>query len=91
MAKIPGTDKEFSIEISKVAKFDVEVDVFFAKASKIDVLVGMDPSLVKQELEVITSDEIKGEFISVGSLNEVTTGGNWPPFYDKNDRAKNDN
>ena len=90
MAKVPGTDKEFSIEVSKVEKFNVQVDVFFAKASKIDVLKGMDPSLIKQELEANTSDEIKGEFISVGSLNEVTTGGNWPPSYDKNDRAKDD-
>ena len=50
----------------------------------------MDASLVKQELEANTSDEIKGNLISVGSLNEVTTGGNWPPSYDKNDRAKKD-
>tara|TARA_R110002124_G_scaffold286985_2_gene469553 strand:+ start:3633 stop:4367 length:735 start_codon:yes stop_codon:yes gene_type:complete len=90
MAKVPGTNKEFSLEIGKVDKFNVQVDVFFAKANKIDVLKGMDASLVKQELEVRTSDEIKGEFISVGSLSEVTTGGNWPPHYDKNDRAKND-
>ncbi|WP_347174430.1 hypothetical protein [Polaribacter uvawellassae] len=90
MAKVPGTDKEFSLEIGMVDKFNVQVDVFFAKANKIDVLKGMDPSLVKQELEAITSDEIKGEFISVGSLNEVTTGGNWPPSYDKNDRETKD-
>lgn len=90
MAKVPGTDKEFSIEIATVDKFNVQVQVFFAKANKIDVLNSMDASLVKQELEKNTSDEIKGAFISVGSLNEVTTGGNWPPFYDRNDRAKND-
>ena len=49
------------------------------------ILAGMDRSLVKQEIEAITTDEIKGEFVSVGSLTEVTTGGNWPPFYDKGD------
>ncbi len=90
MAKVPGTDKEFSLEIGMVDKFNVQVDVFFAKANKADVLKGMDASLIKQELEANTSDEIKGEFISVGSLNEVTTGGNWPPYYDKNESAKND-
>lgn len=90
MSKVPGTDKEFSIEIATVDKFNVQVQVFFAKANKIDVLNSMDASLVKQELEKNTSDEIKGAFISVGSLNEVTTGGNWPPFYDRNDRAKKD-
>jgi hypothetical protein len=91
MARVPGTDKDFSVETATIEKFTgIQVDVFFAKANKIDVLKGMDPSLVKQELEARTSDEIKGEFISVGSLNEVTTGGNWPPSYDKNDRAKKD-
>lgn len=84
MAKVPGTDKEFTIDLGKVEKVaGLEVNVFFAKVSKIDILVGMDPSLVKQEINAITTDEIKGEFVSVGSLNEVTTGGNWPPFYDK--------
>lgn len=48
----------------------------------------MNESLVKQELEVIESDQIKGEYVSVGSLDEVTTGGNWPPSYDKRDGAK---
>ena len=43
----------------------------------------MNASLVKQELEVMASDQIKGENISVGSLDEVTTAGNWPPSYDK--------
>lgn len=90
MAKVTGTDKEFTIEIGTVAKFNVQVEVFYAKANKIDVLQSMDASLIKQELEKNTSDEIKGEFISVGSLNKVTNGGNWPPFYDRNDRAKKD-
>jgi hypothetical protein len=92
MAKIPGTEKEFSLVIGMVDKFNVQVDVFFASANKIDVLTGMDASLVKQELEANTSDEIKGSLISVGSLNEVTTGGNWPPSYDKKEALakKND-
>ena len=40
-------------------------------------------SLLKQELEAIETDQIKGEYVSVGSLEEVTTGGNWPPSYDR--------
>ena len=50
----------------------------------------MDVSLVKQELEAVESDQIIGEYISVGSLSEVTTGGNWPPSYDKEDREQED-
>lgn len=92
MAKVPGTDKEFSIETGIFEKIPgVQISVFIAKVSKKDILLKMDPSLVKQELEANTNDEIKGEFVSVGSLSEVSTGGNWPPEYDKNDGAKKDN
>lgn len=93
MFKIPGVPgKEFDLEIGTFEKVQgLEVPTFEAKASKMDVLKGMNISLVKQELEAVESDQIKGEFISVGSLNEVTTGGNWPPSYDKKDGAKKDN
>ena len=39
-------------------------------------------------LEAIATDQIKGEYVSVGSLEEVTTGGNWPPSYDKKGENK---
>ena len=55
---------------------------------KKELLAGMDESLIKLELEAIATDQIKGEYVSVGSLDEVSTGGNWPPTYDKKDRAK---
>jgi len=42
-------------------------------------------------MEAIESDQIKGEHVSVGSLNEVTTGGNWPPSYDKANREEEEN
>ena len=93
MASVPGTDKEFKVELGSVEKVPgLKVDVFFASVAKTDILKGMDASLVKQELEANTTDEIKGELVSVGSLNEVTTGGNWPPSYDKAENlAKKDN
>ena len=59
------------------------VPTFMAKTPNKALLEGMNASLVKQELEVMASDQIKGENISVGSLDEVTTAGNWPPSYDK--------
>ncbi|MDG2193920.1 MAG: hypothetical protein P8K77_03510 [Polaribacter sp.] len=92
MFKVPGTDKTFSVELGKIEKIPgLEVPVFEVKITKTDVLVGLDPYLISQELEAITNDQIKGAFISVGSLNEVTTGGNWLPFYDKADNAKKNN
>ncbi|TYP98719.1 hypothetical protein C7447_10234 [Tenacibaculum adriaticum] len=86
MFKVPGTDKEFTIETGQVEKVaGLMVPVFQAKVDKESILTGMNKSLVKQELEAVESDQIKGAFVSVGSLEEVTTGGNWPPSYDKAD------
>ena len=88
MFKAPGTDKEFTMATAQVEKVaGLNVPVFEAKIDKEAILKGMNKSLVKLELEAIESDQIKGAFVSVGSLEEVTTGGNWPPFYDKGDAA----
>ncbi len=88
MFDVPGTDKQFELATGMVEKVaGLNVPVFEAKVSKEPILQGMPRSLVKQELEVIEADQVKGAFIAVGSLSEVTTGGNWPPSYDKNDAA----
>lgn len=85
MFKVPGVDGvEFEIEIAEVEKVQgLVVPTFRARTPKTGILAGMNESLVRQELEAIESDQIKGEYVSVGSLEEVTTGGNWPPKYDK--------
>lgn len=92
MFEVPGTTEQFELATGRVEKVaGLEVPVFEAKVSKKPILKGMNPSLIKAELEAIESDQIKGEFVSVGSLSEVTTGGNWPPFYDKGEAvAKKD-
>ncbi len=88
MFTIPGTNgKEFYIEAGTVEKVEgLVVPTFIAKCKKEEILKGMDDSLVKQELEAAATDQIKGRFVSVGSLEEVSTGGNWPPSYDKKER-----
>lgn len=85
MFKVPGVEgAEFELEIGEVEKVQgLVVSTFMARTPKKAILEGMSESLVKQELEVIQTDQIKGEYISVGSLEEVTSGGNWPPSYDK--------
>lgn len=90
MFNVPGIEgKKFEIQVGTLEKVPgLEVPVFEARVDKESVLKGMDISLVKQEKEAIAADQVKGEYISVGSLTEVTTGGNWPPSYDKNDRDK---
>lgn len=89
MLLIPGTDPQqsFVIEVGEIQKFtDVIAPVFEVKVDKALILKGMDYNLIKQEKEAIGGEEIRGEFVSVGSLVEVSEDGNWPPFYDKADR-----
>ncbi|CAI8434991.1 MAG: Uncharacterised protein [Flavobacterium sp. SCGC AAA160-P02] len=90
MFDVPGVEgKQFELVIGEVEKIPgLRVPVFEARTEKKDILKGMDASLVKQEMEAIETDQIKGEYVSVGSLSEVTTGGNWPPSYDKADRGE---
>ncbi len=87
MLKIPGTTEKFKIEVGVVEKIaGLKAPVFEIKVDKGLILEGMDINLVKQEKEAIGGEEIRGEFLRVGSLGEVSEDGNWPPFYDKGDK-----
>lgn len=83
MFKVPGTNKEFTIKTDKIEKVaGLMVPVFIAEVDKQSILEGMNSSLIKLEIDAKENDQIKGANVSVGSLEEVTTGGNWPPSYD---------
>ena len=87
MLKISGTDENFKIEVGVVEKIiGLTASVFEIKVDKALILKGLDINLVKQEKEAIGGEEVRGEFIRVGSLTEVSEDGNWPPFYDKGDK-----
>lgn len=91
MMDIPGTDEKFKIEIGVIEKIQgLKAPVFEVKVNKGLILEGMDINLVKQEKEAIGGEEVRGEFIRVGSLTEVSEDGNWPPFYDKGDKKDNE-
>ncbi|MDP3313077.1 hypothetical protein [Lutibacter sp.] len=90
MMSIPGTDQKFKIEIGEVEKVaGLMAKVFEVKVDKALILAGLDMNLVKQEKEAIGGEEIRGEFVSVGSLGEVSEDGNWPPFYEKGGKKDN--
>ena len=89
MMHIPGTDQQFKIELGEIEKIaGLKAPVFEVKVDKALVLKGMDMNLVKQEKEAIGGEEIRGEYIRVGSLGEVSEDGNWPPSYDKGDNKE---
>jgi len=87
MLKISGTDQQFKIEIGEVEKIaGLKAPVFEIKVDKALILQGMDYNLIKQEKEAIGGEEVRGEYLRVGSLGEVSEDGNWPPFYDQGDK-----
>lgn len=91
MFKVPGTDTKFTVETGYVEKVQgVKAPVFMVKVAKKAILEGLDKNLLKQEIEAV-SPEVTGEFISVGSLDDVKVNGNWPPLYDNKDKKDKDN
>jgi hypothetical protein len=87
MFNVPGTEEKFKVSLAMVEKVSgLMSPVFEAKVDKAIVLHGMDKYLVSQEKEAFGGEQVRGEFISVGSLEEVSTNGNWPPFYDAGDK-----
>lgn len=84
MLQVPGTNAEFKITVGYVQKAaGLEVPVFIVKVDKAVILEGLNSHLIDEERKSIGGDEVKGENLSVGSLEEVNSNGNWPPFYDK--------
>lgn len=84
MMKVPGTDATFELATGFVEKgiADLKTPVFEAKVAKEVVLKGMNQNLIVQEKSVLGVDEVRGEYISVGNLEDVKDSGNWPPSYD---------
>lgn len=83
MMNVPGTDAKFDLKVGSVEKVQgVKASVFEAKVDKAIVLEGLNKDLIRQEKEALGGINVPGESISVGSLEDVNTNGNWPPFYD---------
>ncbi len=71
------------------AKFDLKsgfldkIPVFEASVDKAILLDGEDTNLIAKEKQVISVDGVNGPKLSVGSMDEVKTNGNWPKNYSK--------
>ncbi|MGY5351054.1 hypothetical protein ACXGQW_00535 [Wenyingzhuangia sp. IMCC45533] len=83
MLNIPRSNEQFKIETSAILRANkILASVFEVKIDKAEILEGLSTSLIKQEKEALGGDDIPGGYISIGSLNEVSVSGNWPPLYD---------
>lgn len=88
MMKIPieGVDGSFTMDAGFIEKNDLQIAVFEAKVGKDIILKDQDRDLMLQEKEVRSVDGVNGPYLSVGSMTEVNTSGNWPTSYGANDQ-----
>lgn len=79
---IAGKEVSVKLKAGYTVKNDKRIPVFEANVSKDDVLHGLSRDLIIQEKQVISVDGVNGTHITVGSMEEVSTNGNWPKQYD---------
>ncbi len=70
--------KKISLETDYVFDKENRIPVFRARAEKKDILHDQPKKLLARELEQTEIEAVQGEYIEVGSLEEITTSGNWP-------------
>ncbi|HET8886885.1 MAG TPA: hypothetical protein VFM70_11100 [Salinimicrobium sp.] len=82
IVKIEGKDVQIDLNAGTITKNEAKFPVFEAKVAKEKVLYDQPKDMIMQEKQVVSVDGVNGEFISVGSMTEVTDKGNWPTTYD---------
>ena len=89
MMNVPGATggEKLEMEAKIIDKGGYKAPVFEVKVAKKVVLGDQPKDLLDRELTHNSVEEVNGEYISVGSLTQVSTSGNWPPVYDR--RSKN--
>jgi len=78
-----GQTAKIDLRTSVVEKNDILYPVYKAEIAKKELLADQDSNYVQQEEKAESLEEINGPSISVGSLDEINTNGNWPIVYDK--------
>ena len=75
--------EKFTMKAGFVEKSGYKAPVFEAKVDKDVVLYDQPKDLLSREKAALSVEEVNGPSIYVGSLDEVSTSGNWPSIYDK--------
>ncbi|MDH7446691.1 hypothetical protein [Aquimarina sp. 2201CG14-23] len=83
---VEGKDAKFDLDAGFIDKNGIRIAVFEAKVAKDILLHDLDKDLLFQEKEVQSVDGVNGTHLSVGSMIEVNTTGNWPKSYGSNDQ-----
>jgi hypothetical protein len=85
MVKVDGISTQIDMKADYVIRNNTKVPVFLAKLEKISLLTDQDPDLIAKEKTVKSVEAIDGEFITLGSIEEVNMTGNWPKKYGNNE------
>ncbi len=85
---LEGKDENFELDAGFIDKNGIRVAVFEAKVSKDVLLHDQNKDYVYQEKQVQSVDGVNGTHLSVGSMIEVNTTGNWPKSYDTADEQE---
>jgi len=82
---IPHTDKKkFEMEAGYIEEDDSRIPVFEVRAPKDLILEDQPRDLVIQEKQTMSVDGVDGPAITVGSMKQVKTNGNWPKNFGDN-------
>ena len=79
---VKWVDDDFEMNDVTVVKRASCIPVFEEKVDNSIVLHDQNKDLIAQEKQVVSVDGVNGPFISLGSMEEVKTTGNWPQIYD---------
>ena len=82
LVPIDGIDEKFSIKADIIDKNGYNVPVFEIKVSKDVILFDQNKDLLMQEKETVSVDGVNGPALVLGSLEDVSTNGNWPTTFD---------
>jgi len=85
LMNVPGAKggEKFEMKSKIIDKGGYKAPVFEAKVKKNVVLGDQAKDLLDRENVQLSVEEVNGDEIKVGSLEQVSTSGNWPPVYDK--------
>ncbi|MEL4307693.1 hypothetical protein [Joostella sp. CR20] len=84
LASIPyaQNNETFTMDAKTITTNGFTAPVFEVKLNKDVLLYDQPEDLVAKEKAAISVEEVNGPEIKVGSLEEVSTSANWPPYYD---------
>lgn len=84
LATVPfgQNNEKFEMAASTIDANGFTAPVFEVKVDKSVILYDQPKDLLANEKSAISVEEVNGPEIIVGSLTEVSTSANWPPYYD---------